>query len=238
MTPRTADEPPTRSRRPDALRNRERILQAAYAVFAEAGVDAQMTDIAAAADVGVATLYRNFATKEELVNALLLEYFDRVIQVAHDAVDSPDAGQAFVRFFQWVTTLQLENRALCEFLAGRIGGTRELTDHRHRLYELLSEVSNRAQEQGYLRPDVSVTDLRTVLLATARLASSESALGQRLVRRFVGVALDGLRAPGVTPLEGPPLTITEFDKVLIRPQRDDVTSRAFKRGRRAWPVGS
>ena len=226
------------AKRPDALRNRERMLQAAYTVFAETGVDAQMTDIAAAAGVGVATLYRNFPTKEDLVKALLVQYMARAVEVARAAVEDPDDWHALVQFFQWITSLQLENRGLSEFLAGRIGGvvSPELDEQRHLFYEILEEVTRKAKDGGHLRPDVNVSDLRTVLYAIARVASSESQLARRAVLRFTGLILDGMRAPGYSKLEGPPLTTDEFDDVLAHRTRNDMpSSRAFKRGRRAWP---
>jgi AcrR family transcriptional regulator len=228
-----AAAPAPRPKRARAEQNREKILQAAYSVLAQMGVDAQMTDIAEAAEVGVATLYRNFATKEDLINALLLQYFDRAIEVAEEAVTDPDSWQALVRFFQWVTTLQLENRAVSEFLAGRIGGTKELAKHRKRFYEILTEVTERAQKEGELRQDVNVSDLRTILLAMARLSSGESPLAPRLIRRFGALMLDGLRSPGGSALDGPPLSIEEFDRALF----PRTQARAFRRGRRAWPTG-
>ena len=62
--------------RADARRNREKVLAAARAVFAEQGVDAQMDDVARRADVGVGTVYRHFPTKDALLNALTDELFD------------------------------------------------------------------------------------------------------------------------------------------------------------------
>ena len=63
------------SRRPrsDATRNRERVLEAAGSLLAEAGMAAQIEDIAKRAGVGVGTVCRNFATKEALVDAVLTE---------------------------------------------------------------------------------------------------------------------------------------------------------------------
>lgn len=227
-----------RPKRSDAMRNRDQILQAAFSVFAKSGVDAQMAEIAEAAGVGVATLYRNFPSKEELINVLLVDHFDRVIEVAEEAVDAPDAWQAFTRLLRWMTAMQLENRALVESLAGRIRGSDELAKHRRALYDILGQVVRRAQEQGQLRRDVNESDIRAVLLAMARprLASSESPLAQRLVRRLCDVILDGLRAPGASELEGPPLTTAELNEAFRSAIADAPPPRPFRRGRRPWPV--
>ena len=61
--------------RADARRNRERVLDAARACFARSGKEAQIDEVAAAAGVGVGTVYRHFATKEALVAALAAEHF-------------------------------------------------------------------------------------------------------------------------------------------------------------------
>lgn len=211
------DEGAESGRRGVAQRNRQRILRAAHDVLAESGVDAQMLDIARAADVGVATLYRNFATKEDLLSALLLEYFERAIAVGEEATRVADSWLALSQFLQWVTSLQLDNRAVSQFLAGRITGTPELRRLRYRLYELLADVTGRAQRGGALRADVGVSDLRAALLVIARVSSSESPLADRLVRRLGAILLDGLRAPGTDGLEGPPLTVREFDEALFPP---------------------
>ena len=60
-------------RRADAVRNRERVVAAAAAVFAERGVEAGVPDIAARAGVGKATVYRSFPTKEHLIAAVVTE---------------------------------------------------------------------------------------------------------------------------------------------------------------------
>lgn len=73
------DEAPVRAGslgRSDARANRERLLTAAAAVFAERGPDAEMKEIADRAGMGVGTVYRNFATKDELVTAVINRQFD------------------------------------------------------------------------------------------------------------------------------------------------------------------
>lgn len=224
---------PARAKRPDAQRNRERILRAAYAVFAESGVDAQMTDIAAAAGVGVATLYRNFRTKEDLVNALLHEHFTRAVEVTRDAVQASDPWQGLVQFFRWLTSLQLEDRALSQFFAGRIEGSETLQAERTVMYDLLADVAQQAKEAGQLREDIQVSDLRTIMVSVALLAGTE--FPDRIIRRLVSVIIDGLRNPGHEVLEGPPFTMEGLDEALgLHPGAPSVPVRAFRRGRRPW----
>ena len=72
--------------RADARRNRERILKAARAVFADQGIDAQIDDVAKRAKVGVGTVYRHFPTKEALLDALVRERFEEIAQFAEEAL--------------------------------------------------------------------------------------------------------------------------------------------------------
>src|SRR5689334_7769664 len=75
--------------RRDASENRERVLQAAEEVFADRGPIATLEDVAAAAGVGPATLYRRFANKDALVREVLTRFFQRLIEVAEAAAQEP-----------------------------------------------------------------------------------------------------------------------------------------------------
>lgn len=63
-------------KRTDAVTNRARILEVALSVFAEHGLDMEMGEIAARAELGVGTLYRHFANREDLLRAILVHTFD------------------------------------------------------------------------------------------------------------------------------------------------------------------
>src|SRR5947199_9029308 len=88
--------PLPRPMRADARRNRERILDAALAAFAEHGSASQMEDVAARAGVGVGTLYRHFPTKEALILAVVVRRFERFADYAAEALEADgDPGEAF-----------------------------------------------------------------------------------------------------------------------------------------------
>src|SRR3954454_7006801 len=82
--------------RADARRNREKVMAAARAAFAEHGSDAQMDDVARRAKVGVGTVYRHFPTKEALFVALLEDTFASVTERSRVALDKADPWEAFV----------------------------------------------------------------------------------------------------------------------------------------------
>lgn len=221
-----------KQKRADARRNRERLLEAAFKVFAEVGVDAQMTDIAEEAGLGIGTLYRNFPSKEELVNALVLDRLTSASEAVGKTAEAPDAWKALVRLIGSIANVQLENRVLSQFLGGRIAGSPELQQQRDVFYDVLERVVERAQRDGKLRRDVNVADIRMTMMALAHVASSESPLAQRLVLRYLGVVIDGLRAPAESELPGPPLTIAESEDAF----RGHSPAVEMRRGRRPWPT--
>ncbi|MFE1050485.1 TetR/AcrR family transcriptional regulator [Streptomyces olivaceus] len=95
------------SKRVDAARNRERILEAARAAFTDGGAEASMAEIARKSGVGSATLYRNFPNRRALLEALLADEVDEVCAAAATAEgDSPgDRLTTWLRrFFQYVTS--------------------------------------------------------------------------------------------------------------------------------------
>src|SRR5690349_24529453 len=95
---RSAPMDTTRPLRADAERNRARILAAAAEVFADRGLDASLDDIAAAAGVGVGTVYRRFPDKDALIDALFEVKIDRARALATEALEFEDPWEGFVFF--------------------------------------------------------------------------------------------------------------------------------------------
>ena len=98
---------PQPTRRADAQRNREKILAAARAAFAEPDADVSMASVARRAGVGMATLYRNFPGRRELLEALYLDEVDALCQAA-ETVEGTTPGGRFTawlrRFFAYFTS--------------------------------------------------------------------------------------------------------------------------------------
>src|SRR5689334_23961309 len=87
-----------RALRADARRNRQRIVEGACAVFRERGLDVPLEEIADRAGVGIATLYRRFPTREELIAAVFEAQLLEVATAAEEALESADAWTGF-RFY-------------------------------------------------------------------------------------------------------------------------------------------
>ena len=102
--------PQTPSRRVDAERNRERILSAARDAFADPEADVSMAEIARRAGVGSATLYRNFANRRQLLEALYVDEIDAVCEAAAMiGGDTPGASLTawLRRFYGYFTSKRL-----------------------------------------------------------------------------------------------------------------------------------
>lgn len=222
---------PSEPKRSDARRNRRRILTAAFEVFSELGVDAQMTDVAEAAGLGVGTVYRNFASKETLVNALLLDRLEGATVVAQRAADGEDAFQALVDLIVLITDRQLENRVLSQFLGGRVAGSPELQEQRDIVYGVLAKIVARAKKAGDLRSDVNISDIRMITTSVTNLSAADSPLARHLVLRYITIVLDGLRAPVRTKLPTPAVSLSDSEAVF---QYGQASGTALSRGRRTW----
>ncbi len=190
--------PGVRAMRADARRNREKLLEAARACMAREGLDAQMEEIARAAGVGVGTLYRHFSDKDELVEALAQERFERLAELAREALADPDPWRSFEDFIRASARIQTEDRALSEVLVSRPEMMRPASE-RVGMLGLVEQIMSRAQEAGVIRPDARPTDVPMLMCALA----GTHQIPKMDPERYIAIALDGLRAPGRSPLPAP-----------------------------------
>src|SRR4051812_47521037 len=156
---------PTRSPRKDAARNRDRLLAAATEGFAAHGLSATLNDVAHHAGLGVATAYRNFANKEDLVRALFFDRLEEAVQRAEQAASAPNAWTGLVDYLEYSLSVKRDDRALAQLLTSPAVG-RELAEQaRDRLGSMVNTLVERAQEQGTVRADLAGTDTVFIELA-------------------------------------------------------------------------
>jgi AcrR family transcriptional regulator len=189
-TPQT--EPLQFSKRPkraDALRNYEKLLAAARQAFTEADRSASLEDIARRAGVGIGTLYRNFPTRADLVEAVYVDEVEALSRSAgEDAQRDPwDALTSWLqRFVGYVATKQAladELFAVAERDAAVFAGCRAM------LHAAGEPLLRRAQEAGVVRPDVTIDEVVRMVGGIAKIPADDPAD----VQRVLAVALDGLR---------------------------------------------
>ena len=182
------DIPPTPRRRADAERNRETILRTARAAFAEGGAPVSMAEISRRAGVGMATLYRNFPGRRELLEALYV-----------DEVDAVCAAAASVGGGTPGATLALWVRRFAEFFASKHEIASELlqeTDRDDALFETSRArvlaagrpLLAAAQESGEARDDLTLEQVLDMVIAVSAIRGEP-----RYVEPILQAALDGLR---------------------------------------------
>ena len=181
--------------RADAVRNRTRVLKAARDCMARRGLDVQMEEIAKKAGVGVGTVYRHFPNKVELIEALAADRFVRLAELADESLENPDPWEAFVAFMRASATIQVDDKALSEVLVSRPETMRRAAESVDMLGRC-ARVIGRAQEAGAVRADARPEDIPMVMCALAGACNHPMSNPER----YISLIIDGLHAPGSTPL--------------------------------------
>jgi AcrR family transcriptional regulator len=181
--------------RADARRNREKILAAATAAFRDGGLDSQVEDIARRAGVGVGTVYRHFPTKEALVTALAEAHFDRLADIVEEALaQEGDAWEVFSAAIWRAAEPAAGDIAWCEIIAGAQSRLNGRLRGQLRLAAASDALIKRAQTTGQIRADAGVTDLQAIMCGLGHVATAGRAGAPLDWRRYLTIALDGLRA--------------------------------------------
>jgi AcrR family transcriptional regulator len=189
----TADDEPGRALRADAERNRQRVLVAARELFAMRGLEATLNDVAHHANVGVGTVYRRFATKEELVEAIFEDGIDQIAALAETALQHDDSWTGFVWFVEHLCELTATDRGLREICYSKAYGGYRVECARLRLDPPVTKLVERARADGHLRSDIESTDMPIVSLLAGTVSEWAGHVQPELWRRYVALLLDGMR---------------------------------------------
>lgn len=182
------NSPPLRA---DAQRNRERLLAAAESVLNDRGVNASLDDIAKAAGVGNATLYRHFSSREKLIEAV---YEQRIIGLCDSAArmaSSPKPGEALMMWLREVVVHIIASKVVGEaFMAGYDGPAGveppQVTAWHQAVDEAATPLLAAAQAAGAIRADITATELLALTTAVARAGNPARA------EHFLGLLMDGV----------------------------------------------
>jgi AcrR family transcriptional regulator len=207
--------PDGRPLRKDAERNRRRILDAAGDLFAEEGLHVTLDAVAARAGVGVGTVYRRFADKEALIDALFEDSLDDVAAIAAEALEHEDAWDGLVLFLEGALELHAHNRGLKELVFTTTHGRDRVATARDRIKPLVARLVDRAHASGALRADIVTTDMAVLQLMLTSVMEYAGDTAPDVWRRCLAVVLDGLRAePGPRTLPVAALTDDQLDATM------------------------
>jgi AcrR family transcriptional regulator len=168
--------------RADAARNRERILTAARTAFAGGDADVSMAEISRRAGVGMATLYRNFPGRRELLEALYTEEVDAVCAAAADAPDFTSWLRSFFAF-------SASKRHIAAELLTHVAGTDPVFEGgRERVLASGRPLLEAAQQAGEVRDDLTLEQVLDLMIAIARIQGDAA-----YVDPILDAAVAGLR---------------------------------------------
>src|SRR5271156_2324101 len=155
------------ARRPraDAVRNRERVLAAAKAVFSKGGADASLEAVAKRAGVGIGTLYRHFPTREALFEAVYRHEVQQLSELAEQLKDETSPVEALRRWLHSDIELVATKKGMSAGLPLAVRGSSELhADSFERLAKAVGVLLDRAVAAGGVRSDISPEDLLRALV--------------------------------------------------------------------------
>ena len=191
---RAGDDPATRARKPraDGQRNRERLMQAAKAGFAEVGAKVSLDEIARRAGVGIGTLYRHFPTRDAIVEAVYRREVQQLANSATRLLESLSPGEALHQWMRLFVDYIATKKVIASALSSIVGGASALYAFSGaQITDAMSLLVERASASGDIRADVDPADLlRAVVGFTYGNASPE---WQASALRLIEILMDGLR---------------------------------------------
>ncbi len=194
----TIDPDKIRPMRVDAVRNRERILEAAEAVFSVEGVSAPIDRVAERAEIGVGTVYRHFPTKEDLFEAIVMTRLEGLLALAQSEASAESPGAALFSYLQEFSRQAAAKHDLFDAMgAAGIEFKARCAEKIGEMKERLGLLLTRAQDAGVVRPDTSVDELIGLVIGTSQ-AAVQAGLDEDARRRMVGIVCNGIRVPNTT----------------------------------------
>jgi AcrR family transcriptional regulator len=179
--------------RKDAERNRKRVLDAARDLFAAKGLEPSLNDVAHHAGVGVGTVYRRFASKEELLEAIFEDALSQLTDLAETALQQPDSWDGLAWYVEQMCELTATDRGLREIAFSKAYGGARVTAAQELLIPVMTRLVERAQRDGYLRPELSPADMPLFGLLAGTVTEFAGHVDPDLWRRYVAILLDGMR---------------------------------------------
>jgi AcrR family transcriptional regulator len=190
MADQTAEQ--VRKPRADAVRNRERVLEAAKAVFSTGGADASLEAVARQAGVGIGTLYRHFPTRESLFEAVYRREVQQLGELAEQLKNEAEPVEALRKWLRSNVEFVATKKGMSAALALAAHKPSELTAYSFdRLTKAVGALLDRAVAAGEIRTDIGPEDVLRALVGMCYMHDQPG--WQSTVLRLLDVFVDGLR---------------------------------------------
>jgi AcrR family transcriptional regulator len=184
--------------RSDARDNRDRILAVARSAFAAEGLDVPMREIARRAEVGPATLYRRFPTKEALVMEAFAEQMAACSAIVEEGLAEADPWRGFCLVITRVCELHARDRGFSAAFVSAFPRAADFAAERARALTAVTELARRAKEAGRLRSDFVLDDLMLVLMANGGIRASSPHAAVAAARRFAALLIQAFEVSTAT----------------------------------------
>ena len=185
-------QPVERKPRADAERNRDRILEVAKEAFTQFGAGASLDEIAKQAGVGAGTLYRHFATREALIEAVYRTEVEKLAAAERNfAATMPpiDALRAWMMLF---VDYIAAKKIIAPVLNTLLGGASKVFESTHdQVWEAIRSLVKRAIKSGDIREDLDPVDLLRALIGVSNVATGPD--WQQSAKRVVDILITGSR---------------------------------------------
>lgn len=199
--------------RADGRRNREALLAVAAELIAEQGPEVPLDEIARAAGVGNATLYRHFPYRRALLHAIAVQVIGRTAAAAERALaEEPDSYQALARYLREAVRVRV-GWVMPAIAAALDCDDAEIAGLRARSVAAITTLIGNAQRDGAIHPDVTFGDVSLLLIRLARPLppGRDRAVQDASAQRHLVIMLAGLRTGGgAGPLPGTGLTLADL----------------------------
>lgn len=191
---KTSTPKPTRRPRADGERNRLRLIESAKGAFSKAGAAASLEKIAREADVSIATLYRHFPTRDELISAVYQQEVTTLIETANQLMNEREPTAALREWLMLFVDFLDAKHDMAEAMDALIGGPEPLYRKTpHRLDIPIKALVARGVATGAFRDDIEPHDLLRALAGVAHVRPSRN--WKRSALRMVDLLLRGMLRP-------------------------------------------
>jgi AcrR family transcriptional regulator len=182
-----------RRMRADAVKNRQRILDAAEAIFATEGLAVPIDAVAERAGVGVGTLYRHFPTKEALFEAIVIARLESLLEMAKAQAGAEDPSEALFCFLREFAQQASAKHDLFDAMnSAGIDIKSNCSGMIDEMKQSIDTLLQRAVEVGGVRPGVSTDEMIGLVVGVCQ-AGGHSGCDDAMLQRMLQIVCDGLR---------------------------------------------